>query len=436
MNLQPLTAKALRATQLSTASLNIYEGSVRSGKTIGSILAWLRYVREGPAGPLIMIGKTERTLRRNVIDQIVEMVGPKLCRVVAGAGELYLFGRKIYIAGANDERAQDKIRGLTLAGAYVDEATTIPESFWLMLLTRFSIEGARLYATTNPDGPRHWLKIDYLDRARMWLRHDGTIVRPDGPTDPNRPLLDLHRFSFRLNDNPNLPPSYVANLEATYTGLWRRRFVLGEWVLAEGVVYDQWDEAKHVIRAADLPHILEWFVGVDYGTSNPFAALLIGVGVDHKMYVVDEYRYDGVAQQRSLTDAEYSERFRDWLESIRIPGSSEPVIYGVTPRFICVDPSAASFTQQLYRDGLQPVKARNSVLDGIRTVSSLLGRGKLLIVDSCHALIDEMSSYSWDKKKGEKGEDAPIKADDHSVDALRYGVFTPEAIWRPMLRLD
>lgn len=436
MSLQPLTGKALRATQLATASINIYEGSVRSGKTIGSLIKWLEYVRHGPAGNLIMVGKTERTLKRNVIDPLIEMVGPKLARFVSGSGELFLLGRRIYVAGANDERAQDKIRGLTLAGAYVDEATTLPESFWSMLLTRFSVEGARLFATTNPDGPRHWLKTDYLDRACLWLRHDGSIVRPSAPADPNRPLLDLHRLSFRLQDNPNLPPSYVENLRRTYTGLWRRRYIDGDWVLAEGVIYDSWDEERHLVDADQLPNILEWFVGVDYGTTNPFSALLLGVGADRRMYVVSEFRYDSAVTRRSLTDAEYSARLLQWLDSIEVPRTVKPTVYGVRPRFIAVDPSAASFTLQLYRDGLQPTKARNSVLDGIRVVHSLLTRRKLLVVRGCTGLINEIPAYSWDKDKADKGEDVPIKLDDHSVDALRYGVFTTEVVWRPLLGLD
>src|SRR5690606_26825491 len=147
---------------LATARTNVWEGSVRSGKTIASLLAWLLYVRQGPAGNLAMIGKTERTLKRNVIDVLVEMLGERRCRHNRGEGELNLLGRRIYLAGANDARSEDKIRGLTLAGAYVDEASLVPEAFWSMLLTRLSVEGARLFATSNPDNPHHWLMRSYL----------------------------------------------------------------------------------------------------------------------------------------------------------------------------------------------------------------------------------------------------------------------------------
>ncbi|MGW8365087.1 phage terminase large subunit [Streptomyces wedmorensis] len=165
-----------------------------------------------------MVGKTERTLKRNIIDPIIAMVGSQRCVYKAGAGELILFGRTIYTAGANNERAAEKLKGMTLPGAYLDEVATFPETFFKMLGTRLSIPHAQWFGTTNPEGPNHWLKKGFLDRARLHLQRDGTIAESQDPT-----AIDLHRFSFSLDDNPYLPASYVEALKLEYTGLFYRR---------------------------------------------------------------------------------------------------------------------------------------------------------------------------------------------------------------------
>jgi PBSX family phage terminase large subunit len=423
--LAPLTGKGLRSYELATARLNIWEGAVRSAKTVSSLVAWIRFVRTAPAGNLLMVGRTERTLKRNVIDELVERLGPKRARYVAGSGELWLCGRRIYTAGANDEQAAKKIQGLTLVGAYVDEASTIPESFWSMLTTRLSVEGAQLFATSNPDNPSHWLKR-VLDRARLWLTGDGQLIERHDPD-----LLDLHRYSFRLTDNPHLPAAYIAALKAENVGLWYRRLILGEWVRAEGAVYDMFDPAQHV--SGNIPIVTRWpAAGVDYGTSNPFHAVVIGLGVDRRLHVASDWRYDGRAMRRQLTHVDYSQRLRAWLARVPIPTTD---LTGVTPELVAIDPSEPSFRLQCHRDGLTSVwPADNAVIDGIRTVSSLLATDAMRIHPSCIHLIDEMASYAWDEKASAKGEDKPLKVDDHGVDALRYALHTSSPRWRNQVR--
>lgn len=416
MIINALVGKQRQSVELATARINIWDGAVRSSKTISSLVRWLQFIRSAPPGPLLMTGKTERTLRRNIIDPLVDMLGERRCRLLAGSGELYLLGRKVYLAGANDERAQEKIRGLSLVGAYVDEVSTLPESFFVMLLTRLSIPGARLFGTTNPDGPQHWLKVGYLDRARLHLDRDGRLHHHDGDD-----RLDLHRFTFQLADNPNLAPDYVAAVSAEFTGLWHRRLILGEWCLAEGVVFEAWDPARHVVD--ELPQITRWLaLAIDYGTTNPFHAVLLGLGADRRLYVTHEWRWDSKKQRGSLTDAEYSQRLRAWVEGL-----------GVRPEYTIIDPSAASFRVQLHRDGWSSVMADNDVLAGIRTVASLLATDRLRVHRSCTELIREIPGYAWDPKASERGEDAPIKLGDHGVDALRYGVRTTRAVWQYQL---
>lgn len=437
MIIKPLTGKARLSVELSTARTNIYEGSVRSGKTISSLLRWLGYVRQGPAGNLAMIGKTERTLKRNVVDVLVEMLGKRRCKPNWGEGEMMLLGRRIYLAGANNEAAVGKIQGLTLAGAYVDEVSLMPEAMWAMLLTRLSVEGAQLFATSNPDNPHHWLMRDYLKRAAVWLDSDGQVL-----TEDEGDRLDLARFSFRLRDNPSLPAAYVRALETEFTGLWRKRYVEGLWVLAEGAIYDMWDADRHVVSM--LPRddkgrlaVDEWLLAVDYGTTNPFVALLVGVGTGRdgteRLVVAREWRWDSRVRGRQMTDAEYSQALRRWVDG------QLPAELGEQVRVdrIYVDPSAASFIAQLWRDHWPGVHgADNAVVDGIRSVSSLLSAGRLEVHESCNGLVGETSGYVWDDTAADRGEEKPMKVDDHGPDALRYATMALRRRWRYWLAVD
>ena len=437
MKLQALSEKQRVTWQLATARQNIWEGSVRSGKTICSEFAWSEFVRQGPPGNLLMCGKTERTLKRNVIDTLLELWGEKRCRHVQGAGELYLFGRKVYLAGANDERAQEKIRGISLVGAYVDEATTVPESFYAMLLSRLSDPGATLFATTNPDSPAHWLKRDYLDRASTWVDRDGQVVSRDDSES-----LDLARFSFKLRDNVALDPAYVEAIEREYAGLWYRRFILGEWVAAEGAVFDMLDiepGGAHVVGDGGLPaEMLRPVLSIDYGTTNPTHALLGGLGPDNRLYILREWRWDSRARHRQLTDTEQVEAILEWLrtgaDGYHVDDEGRGLPVPLLPRDIVVDPSAASFRLALNRRlGGWPTPADNAVLDGIRDVASLLATKKLAIHDSCGDLLRELAGYTWDTRAQDHGDDVPMKMNDHGPDALRYLVRHERKHWRRWL---
>ncbi|WP_433465716.1 PBSX family phage terminase large subunit [Spirillospora sp. CA-128828] len=390
----------------SRARISIWAGAVRSGKTIASLLAFLIAVAAAPDHGLIVIcGRTRETIERNIIEPLQDgsLFGPLATQVhhTRGSNTAVILGRTVHLIGAYDVRSEGRLRGLTACLAYVDEATLVPEAFWTQLLARLSVPGARLLATTNPDGPAHWLRQQFLLRA---------------------PQLNLASWHFTLDDNPALPADYVRSLKAEFVGLWFRRMILGEWCLAEGAVFDMWDTERHIVR--ELPAIRRWIaVGIDYGTTNPFAALALGLGVDNVLYLGHEWRWDSKQQRGQLTDAQYSERLRAWLKGI-----------GVHPQWTIVDPSAASFVTQLHQDGLTPAAGDNAVLNGIRTVASLLGRGRLKVHASCHGFINEIPGYSWDPDKAAKGEDAPIKADDHSLDAARYAVHTTQSAWRSDLK--
>jgi len=387
-----LTAKQRDSLLAADARYNIWDGSVRSGKSVVADVAWIDYVlRQAPPGDLLLVGRTQDTVVRNVVNEICGFVGEAHARYKQG--ELTLFGRRIYVIGANDETAVTKIQGMTLAGGYVDEASTIPESFWDMLTSRFSVKGARLFATTNPDTPAHWLKTKYLDRA-------------------NDPGAHLKRFQFHIDDNTFLDPEFVKHLKHMHTGLWYKRYIEGEWVIAAGAIYTDWDPARHVVH--EMPAISRLIsMGVDYGTTNATAGLLIGISAESpaRLVVVDEWA------PPTMTDSGLSADYRKWIGSRH-------------PEWVCVDPSAASFKMQLFADGVSSVTdGTNAVVGGIRTVASLLATDRLVVSDKCVNLIKEIPAYAWDPKATAKGQDAPIKLQDHFCDALRYSLATTRQLW-------
>ncbi|QRX90842.1 terminase large subunit domain-containing protein [Streptomyces noursei] len=246
----PLSRKQLQSIAQATARICLWHGAVRSGKTVASLLAFVLAVAEAPASGLIVIsGRSLQTIERNCLEPLQDeaLFGPvaRQVRHTRGATTAVILGRTVHLIGAADARAEGRLRGLTACLAYVDEATLLPEAFFVQLLARLSVPQAKVLCTTNPDGPRHWLKTGYLDREAE---------------------LDLKSWHFRLDDNPSLPRAYVASLAAEYVGLWKRRMIDGAWCVAEGAVYDMWDEQQHVVDS--LPAMRRLWLGIDYGTSN------------------------------------------------------------------------------------------------------------------------------------------------------------------------
>lgn len=393
----------------STDKVTILHGAVSSGKTFASLIALLIAIPQAPgSGLIVIVGRSLQTIERNIINPLMD---PAIFGMFAGAVKhnagsttATIFGRTVHLIGASDARAEGRIRGATIGLAYADETTLLPKAFWMMLLSRLRVPGGgnRLIATTNPDAAAHWLRKEFINRG---------------------PEVGVTSFAFKLDDNPALDEDYKDLLRRQYTGLWFKRFIDGLWVAAEGSIYDMFDEARHVVT--DLPPIAAWVsAGIDYGTSNPCHAVLIGRGIDQRLYVTSEWRWDGRAARKQLTDVEYSERVRAWL------AAPTPGIVDVVPPYLVIDPSAASFIAQCHRDKLKPWPADNSVTDGIRLVASLLAADRLRIHSSCTALIEEIGSYCWDERAALLGEDKPIKVDDHGVDALRYALKTTEGTWR------
>jgi PBSX family phage terminase large subunit len=398
-----------RSFRQSDARINLWAGPVRNGKTFLSILRWIDYVTRAPAGDLYMLAKTISTLKRNIIGPMNEFLGTAM-RYSSAKNEISLFGRTIHTIGAATELAEGRLRGATAAGAYCDEVSLYPESVWTMLLSRLSVPGAKLFATTNPDSPGHWLKATWMDR---------------------RDALDLKVFEWTLDEAVKTPenpagfllPEFVNAIKTEYTGLWRKRFIEGLWVLAEGAIYDMFNDEIHIIDGPPHKRPDYYIVGVDYGTGNPTCFELIGVKRRHNQmptcWAEHEYYYDSKAHSRQKTDSEYAKDLKKFLAKHSLRHGSVPVPVVA----IYVDPSALSFKVELRRMGLGMVQdADNDVLNGIRTVSSMLHQGRYHLCRSCKYAIREYGGYVWDPKKSKKGLDEPVKANDHAKDAERYAL--------------
>lgn len=430
-----LGAQQIKSLRESKTRINVFEGAIRSGKTIVSLLRFLMAVVMHRQGVIIVVARTRDSAYRNVFEPLMDrnLFGPlaRLVHYTGGAPTGRIMGRTVHVLGANDKKSEKVLRGLTVGLAYVDEITVIPEEFFTQLLGRMSPPRAKLFGTTNPDSPAHWLKVKFLDRIGKGLER-------------------WRSWHFTLDDNPALSEEYKNQIKSEFTGLWFKRFVLGQWVAAEGAIYDMWDVDKHTIPWDDLPEMRELIAcAIDYGTTNPTVAGILGLSAEMdalgrptpRLFMVDEWVYDATASQEKLTDGELSKRLRAWLDAGgHIPRDTFP---SMKPRYIIVDPSAASFRVQLSQDGLTATAADNDVLYGIRTVASLIGAGKLLIARptdanperGCPRFIQEAPGYAWDPDETLKGVDKPIKVADHSLDQGRYGVTTTENIWRQHIKL-
>ena len=317
-----------------------------------------------------------------------ELVGQNNFNYSPSTKEGILFGRRVILEGANDIRAESKIRGVTLQGAYCDELTQFPEDFYAMLLSRLRLPGAKLIATTNPDRPTHWLKEEYIDRADK---------------------LDLLDVKFTIDDNTMLPADYVEAIKREYTGVYYERFILGLWTLAQGLIYPMYQEAlgKPPDKQAD-----KCLLALDYGTQNAFAA---GLWEKHGeiWYMTREYYYSGRDSGQQKTDEEYAQDLDRVFADIR-PGKTLTVI---------IDPSAASFIALLRKRNhrYKVLKADNDVANGIRETATAMKTGKIKISPDCVNWKKEVQGYVWDEKSGE---DRPVKEKDHHMDQTRYFVKT------------
>jgi PBSX family phage terminase large subunit len=383
-----LSPKQILSYQEANARINLWIGAIRSGKTYSSLLAFALKLKSAPPGDAMIIGVNRGSIQRNVLHELYKFLGFSPPSSQAQSDSIY--GRRIWFVGANDEGCVRSIMGSTLALAYVDEAPCIPAPFWTALLGRLSIKGAQLLATGNPEGPAHWLKKNWVDRANE---------------------LDLRTWNFQLDDNPALDESYKDNLKKEFTGMWYKRYILGEWAVSHGLIYDSYDELNEFDQPKDPPNY--YIIGIDYGTSNATAAVLLAVSPTRwpQIRVEAEYYYDSVKKGRQKTDAELARDIYDFAAYRSV-------------KAIYVDPSAASLKLELRNLNLPVIDAKNDVIEGIKVTSKFISQKNLVVHKGCTNLRECMQTYSWDPKAAEHGEDKPLKKHDHIMDALRYAVYT------------
>lgn len=365
----------------------ICDGAVRSGKTLCMGLSFFLWACSRFRGARFGIcGKTISSLRRNVLSELL----PKLRALGFSVTEkrtenlvrVSYRGKSndFYIFGGRDESSSSLIQGITFAGVLLDEVALMPRSFVEQACARCSVSGSRLWFNCNPEGPHHWFYNEWIKGAEA------------------RNCLYLH---FTMEDNPSLSRAIRQRYARLYSGVFYRRFVLGQWVAAEGRVYDFFDATQ----APPVPEgkFERWYISCDYGTVNPASFGLWGLqaGV---WYRVKEFYFDSKREMRQMTDAEYADALQ------RLAGHREISA-------VIVDPSAASFIELLRRRGWNVKKAGNDVLSGIRLTSDLLKSGKLVLCDTCTDCLREMEQYVWDVKAGK---DTVRKEHDHAMDDMRY----------------
>lgn len=420
-----LSPKQVTSLEQSTGRINLWEGAIRSGKTYASLLRWAMYCATSAIpGELVVISRTRDSAARNVFATLADpgKFGELAHHVsyTPGAAQATILGRKMWVLGSSDIRAENTIRGLTGAGAYIDEATLLREDYFTQIINR-QWDGAKVFATTNPDNPAHWLKKKWIDRA-----HRGEI---DGWRD----------WKFVLDDNPALSEKRKQDYRNDNTGLLYRRNILGEWVAGEGAIYPEVEPFPW----ADLPKMHRLLaVGMDYGVQHATTAILLGIAhnLDAKgnrlgstLYLIDEWGYDPAHHQgRRVTNEQLSRMFQDWLyDTEHLPYKT-----ALMPEHVFVDPGGggAGMSVQLQVDGVKGVALPDKdVSYGIGVMSSLLTNGRLKVSTRCTGFLEEAPGYAWDAKKAEKGEDAPIKQADDYLDSGRYAVVTTESVWRPLL---
>jgi len=390
--------KQLLAISRANAWVNIFEGAVRSGKTYSSLYGWLLGIRNVSKGDLFLAARTERTLKRNILNTLSEWLGPGEFSYSFYTGEGKLFGRNVALLSATDESAEQKVRGATFARGYGDEVSTWPESFFKRCITQLSVDKAEFWGTTNPDSPYHWLKKGWIDKA------DGR---------------DINSFHFNLTDNWSLSKETIRRLKESFTGLWFKRFILGLWVMAEGAIYDMFNEDIHLVNAppikkdsdGNIENYLKVWVGYDHGINNPCTFGLYGKHQDDNIYKLREYWFDSNEAGYQKTDSQYADDFEGWLD-------------GIMPDIVWGDPSASGFQEELRQRGFDAQDAHNEVIPGITFMSNLLAGGKYKIDRSCKHAPTEYVGYAWDPKAQARGEDKPLKQNDHAVDCDRYALYS------------
>lgn len=361
----------------------------------------------------MFLGNTQQALERNVFRPMRNIWGEQLVgNIRRGTNTINLFGVEAYALGADKVTSATKIQGQGIEYCYGDEVSTWAKEVFDMLKSRLDKPNSRFDGTCNPAGPDHWLK-KFLDSG-----------------------ADIYHQHYTIDDNPFLPAKFVADLKAEYAGtVLYDRFILGRWVRAEGAIYQSFNEQDHTLEPHQIPKIKRIAFGVDVGHSNATVFLAIGTGFDGRAYILDEYYHSGRHDHKTLSPSKYADAFIKFQDKViaayELRDQHGHIVH--TPKYagVYIDPSATGFMEQLREVGAFSIyKAIHDVLPGIQTVASVIDNDRLRVSKRCRHTIDEFHGYCWDEKAADIGDDKPIKADDHCMDALRYYFHSRQTEWR------
>ena len=356
------------------------------------ICSFLRWSMKNFIGEdFIIAGKSIGALKRNVLKPMFQILEAWGIKYEYNRSEHYIIigSNTYYCFGANNEASQDVLQGLTAAGALADEAALFPQSFVDQMIGRCSIDGAKVFMNCNPKGPYHYIKVEFIDKAT------------------EKKIYYLH---FTMDDNLSLPEKVKERFRRMFSGVFFKRYILGLWVMAEGIIYDMFNETKHKVPTVAREYT-EYYASCDYGTQNPTTFGMWGK-YKGKWYKVKEYYYSGRDNNKQKTDEEFYQDLENFIGDVKV-------------KAVIVDPSAASFIATIKKHGkFSVLKAKNDVIDGIRNVATALNNLLILYNDCCINTFREFFSYAWDEKAAERGEDKPVKQNDHCMDSDRYFVST------------
>lgn len=383
--------------------INLLEGAVRSGKTWISLILFALWVATQPkTATFLMVGKTLTSLKRNCLDLLQQLIGEHNFTYNTSRKEGLLFGRVVYLEGTNDSRAEGKIRGMTLTGAYCDEITLFAEDFFAMLLSRLSMPDAKLIATTNPDSPQHWLMVKYIKRADE---------------------LNMGISRFTIDDNPFLDTAYVENLKKEYTGVFYKRFILGQWVVADGACYPQFANEPERYIINELPENGRFIsVGVDWGGNRSLTAFVATVvhGDYDSLTVIKDYHVEG--KKGEIDGNRVNTEFLRFISVIREEYPNIPI------RYVFAD-SAEQYLINGLRTALRGTglqigdSKKNPIVQRIICANSLLNTGRLKVMQECKYVIGGLRAAVWDGKAAANGKDERLDdftSDIDVIDAFEY----------------
>lgn len=386
MQFHELQKKVISCMKYENPKILVCSGAKRSGKTYVLTFVFLMHISKfkNKGYSFIIGGTTQASIRRNILNDLEAILGKSIN--LSKDNHFRLFGNKVYCFDGANADSYKKARGFTAYGAFLNEATTLHDSFVKEVISRCSGEGARIYMDTNPENPTHSVKTDYIDK-------DGQML--------SNGQLNIKAFSFTLYDNTFLNKEYVESIEAsTPTGMFFDRDILGIWVASEGVVYQDFNKDIHYIKEANT-EFKKVFCGVDFGWEHYGSIVVVGLGLDDKYYLIKEYAY-------KHKDVEY------WINI------AKEIIkeYG-NINFYC-DYARPDYVHKLQVNGIRAINAKKDVLEGISTVATLFKTNKLLILeDNVNIFKTEIYNYVW-----AKGKDEPIKQHDDVLDSLRYAIYS------------